>query len=101
MIQNDPQNPYGSTTPVNINVNNYGQELSPTVTKTDWLIWIILTAIPVVNVIMFIVYACDSSKPSRANLAKVSIILVAVAVIVLFLIGGGGALAAAALAGAE
>jgi hypothetical protein len=50
---------------------------------------------------MLIIYACDSSKPSRANLAKVSIILVAVVFIAVFLIGGCGALAAAALAGAE
>ncbi len=101
MIPNDPQNPYGPTVPVNVNVNTYGQELSPTVTKTDWLIWIILTAIPIVNIIMLIVYACDSSKPSRANLAKVSIILAAVFLIGAFLIAGCGALVAATLVGVE
>ncbi len=76
--------------------DNYGQELSPTVTKTDWLIWIILTAIPIVNFIMLIVYACDTSKPSRANLAKVTLILMAILLIGCFLLVGCAGLALAA-----
>lgn len=99
MIQNDSQNPNGPQV-VHPYANYCGQELSPTVTKTDWLIWIILTAIPIVNFIMLIVYACDNSKPSRANLAKVTIILTVALIAGCVLLFGCVGLAAIAL-GAE
>lgn len=102
MIPNDNQTP-SDPRPVYVYppANDYGQGLSPTVTKMDWLIWIILTAIPIVNLIMLIVYACDNTKPSRANLAKVTLILMAVGIIGCFLVFGCTALAAAGLAAAQ
>ncbi len=99
MIQNDSQTPNGPQV-IHPYANYCGQELSPTVTKMDWLIWIILTAIPIVNFIMLIVYACDNSKPSRANLAKVTIILTVALIAGCVLLFGCVGLAAIAL-GAE
>ena len=58
------------------------QKLSPTVTIGDWLLWLILSFIPLVGFIMLIVYACDSVKPSRANLAKLILILWGIAIVV-------------------
>ena len=60
--------------------------LSPTVTIGDWLIFTILQSIPILNFIMLIVYACDSSKPSRANLSKLLLILMIIVPILGFLI---------------
>ena len=57
-------------------------DLSPTVTKTEWFIYLILQMIPFVNLVMLIVYALDNTKPSRANLAKVNLILLAVGVVI-------------------
>lgn len=52
--------------------------LSPTVTIGEWFIFTILMSIPLLNFIMLIVYACDSSKPSRANFAKLQLVLMIV-----------------------
>ena len=57
------------------------QDVSPTVTKTEWFIYLILQMIPFVNLVMLIVYALDNSKPSRANLAKVNLIFLIVGII--------------------
>lgn len=54
------------------------QDVSPTVTKTEWFIYLILQMIPFVNLVMLIVYAMDNTKPSRANLAKVNLIFLIV-----------------------
>ena len=62
------------------------QNLSPTVTIGDWFVFVILQCIPFVNLIMLIVYACDSSKPSRANFAKLSLILMVISCIISFLV---------------
>ena len=53
-------------------------DLSPTVTKTEWFLYLILQMIPFVNLVMLIVYALDNTKPSRANLAKVNLIFIVV-----------------------
>ena len=55
-------------------------DLSPTVTKTEWFIYLILQMIPFVNLVMLIVYAMDNTKPSRANLAKVNLIFLLVGI---------------------
>ncbi|MBQ7650045.1 MAG: hypothetical protein IJS15_03750 [Victivallales bacterium] len=74
--------------------------LSPTVTIGEWFIFTILMSIPLLNFIMLIVYACDSSKPSRANLAKLQLILMIVfsiiGIVTLICIGGIAGLAAIA-----
>ena len=61
-------------------------DLSPTVTKTEWFIYLILQMIPVVNLVMLIVYALDNTKPSRANLAKVNLIFWAVSFVIAIII---------------
>ena len=67
--------------------------MSPTVSIGDWFILMLVECIPVVNFIMMIVWALDSSKPSRANFVKMQWIMMVLSVIlgilVVFLIGGG------------
>ena len=57
-------------------------DYSPTITKGEWFLYIVLQMIPVVNLVMLIVYALDNTKPSRANLAKVNLILLAVGFVI-------------------
>ena len=61
-------------------------DYSPTVTKGEWFLYIVLQMIPVVNIVMLIVYATDNSKPSRANLAKVNLIFMVASIILAILI---------------
>ena len=61
-------------------------DYSPTVTKGEWFLYLILQMIPVVNLVMLIVYALDNTKPSRANLAKVNLIFMAVSIVLAILI---------------
>ncbi|MCR4575088.1 MAG: hypothetical protein K5787_15115 [Lentisphaeria bacterium] len=67
--------------------------LSPTVTIGDWIVYMILMMIPIVNIIMFIVFAFDSSKPSRANLIKAQLLLLLIllipGIIIFFALLGG------------
>ncbi len=60
--------------------------LSPTVTMGDWFLFVILQCIPFVNIIMLIVYAIDTTKPSRANFAKLSLILMIISTIISILV---------------
>ena len=62
------------------------QDVSPTVTKTEWFLYLILQMIPFVNLVMLIVYAMDNTRPSRANLAKVNLIFMAVGIVLAILI---------------
>ncbi|MBR4900561.1 MAG: hypothetical protein IKZ46_06445 [Victivallales bacterium] len=57
-------------------------DYSPTVTKGEWFLYLILQMIPFVNLVMLIVYALDNTKPSRANLAKVNLIFLAVGFVI-------------------
>ena len=52
----------------------------------------VVECIPIVNIIMMIVWALDSSKPSRANFVKtqwIMIILSILSVFVIIMLGGG------------
>lgn len=53
-----------------------GESLSPTVTKMEWLIFFLLTNLPIVNLVALIYFACDREKPSRANFARLQLILI-------------------------
>ncbi|NDW13489.1 hypothetical protein D0T50_11375 [Bacteroides sp. 214] len=67
-------------------------------TVGDWLITLILIAIPLVGIIMLLVWAFSSSTPvSKANFAKASLILMVVGFILIFIFYG--ALAALFVAG--
>jgi len=57
-------------------------DYSPTITKGEWFLYLILQMIPFVNIVMLIVYALDNTKPSRANLAKVNLILLAIGFVI-------------------
>lgn len=57
------------------------------VTVSEWIITLIITIIPIVNVVMYLVWAFgNSAKPSKANWAKASVILFAGIVILYLLI---------------
>ena len=51
---------------------------SPTVTPSEWILYLFLQMIPFVNIVMLIIYARDKSKPSRSNLAKVHLMFIIV-----------------------
>ena len=53
----------------------------------NWIVFMLLTSIPIVNIIMLFVYAFSNSKPSRANLAKLQLLLLAI-IIGIFLLAG-------------
>lgn len=56
------------------------------VTVSEWIITLIITIIPIVNVVMYLVWAFgNSAKPSKANWAKASVILFA-GIIILYLL---------------
>ncbi len=48
----------------------------------DWLITIIITAIPLVGIIMLFVWAFSSNtNPSKSNWAKATLIMIAIAIV--------------------
>jgi len=52
-----------------------------TITVGDWLITLILLAIPVVNFIMLIIWAVGDTTPlSKRNYAKATLILIAIGI---------------------
>jgi len=64
----------------------------------EWLVTLILTAIPIVGIVMLFVWAFGSdTKPSKANWAKATLLFVAIAVVfyvlvIVVIIGGMSAL---------
>lgn len=46
----------------------------------DWLIYTLLSCIPLVNLVALIYFAIDHDKPSRANMARLSLILMAIGI---------------------
>lgn len=64
----------------------YGYQNQPALSVGDWFVTILITAIPLVNIIMLFVWAFSSStNPNKANWAKASLIWLAI-VIVLYII---------------
>ena len=62
-------------------------ELETPVTMGDWVLTLILTCIPCVNIILLFVWAFGSNTPkSKSNWAKAELIIVAVAVVLSFII---------------
>lgn len=59
-----------------------------TITVGDWLITLILLAIPVVNLIMLIIWAVGDATPlSKRNYAKASLILIGIGIGLAILFG--------------
>lgn len=59
------------------------------VTLGDWVVTIILMAIPVVNIVMLCVWAFGDSAPiSKKNFAKAQLIFMAIGIVLLILFWG-------------
>ena len=56
-------------------------DTSPTISILDWVLTIIVMAIPCVNVIMLFVYAFTGDKESKKNFFKARLILIAASII--------------------
>ncbi len=57
--------------------------MSPTVTIGEWFILLLVEGLPIIGFIMMIVWAFDSTKPSRANFCKLQLIMM----VIFFVIG--------------
>ena len=56
------------------------------VTLGDWMITFLLTAIPIVNIIMLFVWGFSkSTQPSKANWAKAALIWIAIVIVIYIL----------------
>jgi uncharacterized protein YqhQ len=72
---------------------NNNEEKSPKANNTivtlgDWIVIIILTAIPFVNIIMLLVWSFSSSTPtSKKNYARAQLILIAIVFILMLIFG--------------
>lgn len=78
-----PVNPYGQ--PVNQYggqpMNQYGQPvpMAPVVSVKEWMLTMLVMAIPIVNIIMMFVWAFSNGEnPSKANYFKASLIWAAI-----------------------
>lgn len=55
---------------------------APVISTTNWLITILITAIPLVNIIMLIVWAfSDTTNPNKSNWAKATLIWMLIGVV--------------------
>ncbi|MDF2722626.1 MAG: hypothetical protein K0Q59_2301 [Paenibacillus sp.] len=63
------------------------QQSAPVVTFKDWMITILLLAIPIVNIVMLFVWAFGGgANPSKANYAKATLLWAAIGIVLYFLI---------------
>ncbi len=81
--QNNPPEPV-SQTPA-----PFAPEGCKPVAFSDWLVTLVITLVPVLNLVMLILWATEqNTNPSKANWAKASLVVIALQVIfTLFLIG--------------
>ena len=69
------------------NPNPMQQFTSPIVTVGDWVVTFIITAIPIVNIVMLFVWAFGgNTNPSKANWAKASLIFMLIAVVIYIIV---------------
>lgn len=65
------------------------QENNSIVTMGDWVVTILLTAIPIVNIIMICVWAFGSdTATSKKNFAKAQLIFIAIAIVLVIILWG-------------
>lgn len=58
------------------------QQHPPVVSLGDWLVTLLLLAIPIVNIIVLIVWAVSgSTNPNKGNFAKATLIVMAITVV--------------------
>ncbi|MEF3309307.1 hypothetical protein PV433_10360 [Paenibacillus sp. GYB004] len=59
-----------------------GNQNAPVVSFKDWMITILLMAIPIVNIVMLFVWGFGgNTNPSKANYAKAALIWVAIGIV--------------------
>ena len=65
-----------------ISVDNSKKEIFEVLTFKDWLITILISSIPVVNLIMFFIWAFSKGEnPNKANWAKANLAWMAIGII--------------------
>ncbi len=80
--------------PIETTVPSRSQSLEGVVTLGEWMITLLIAAIPIVNIIMLFVWAFGANtKQSKANWAKASLIWIAIAivfylVVIVMILGG-------------
>lgn len=58
----------------------------PAMSVKDWVIALLITAIPLVGFVMLIVWAFSSTEnPNKANWAKATLIIMAISIVLVFL----------------
>ncbi|NOU93331.1 hypothetical protein GC093_08885 [Paenibacillus sp. LMG 31456] len=56
---------------------------APVMTVKDWILTFIVSAIPVVNIIMLFIWAFgDSANPNKKNYSKASLLLAAIFIVI-------------------
>lgn len=62
------------------------QQSAPVITFKDWMITILLLAIPLVNLVMLFVWAFGGgTNPSKANYAKAALLWAAIGIVLYFI----------------
>ena len=87
--------PQPAPTPI---VQNITYQRSETVTMGEWFVMFLLLCIPIVNIVMLFVWAFGSdTKPSKANLCKLQLLIAAIGIGLAIIIGIIGAAIGASL----
>lgn len=64
-------------------MENYGQNDLKPISVGQWVLTVLLTFIPIVNIIMLIVWACGgpNTNPNKANWAKAMLIWMVISIV--------------------
>ena len=73
---------------------------APVMSRGDWIITMIVLAIPLVNIIMLFVWGFSSStNPNKSNFCKAYLIFMLIAIVLFFIMGGAAIMTAMSGAG--
>lgn len=71
------------------NVQVQSQQNDSVISMGDWVVTLLLTFIPIVNIIMLCIWAFGSDTPiSKKNFAKAQLIFLAIGIVLSILLGG-------------
>lgn len=71
------------------NIQVQSQHNDSVITMGDWVVTLLLTFIPIVNIIMLCIWAFGSDTPlSKKNFAKAQLIFLAIGIVLSILLGG-------------